>query len=114
MHLCANMVLGSVVPAGTKMRRNFSFWAGEKSLFNRAYRGFVDRWLARRYRLPDYFFCLLQCIQQGKWNRVESLARSASVELMTHPVVAAETEYLMSGEFSALLQRVPTGPHALL
>src|ERR1039457_3221492 len=114
MHLCANMISSKAVPAGTKMRRNFSFWPGEKSLVNRANRALVERWLARRYRLPDYFFCLLQCIQQGKWNRVESLARSASVELMTHPVVAAETEYLMSGEFSALLQRVPTGPHALL
>jgi len=114
MHLCANMVLSRTVPAGTKQRRNFSFWPGEKSFFNRAYRGLVDRWLARRYRLPDYFFDLLQCQQQHKWNRVESLARSSSVELMTHPLVAAETEYLMGSEFAALLQRVPTGSYAAL
>jgi chitin disaccharide deacetylase len=114
MHLCTNMVLSGVVPAGMKMRRNFSFWAGEKGLFNRAYRNFVDRWLARHYRLPDYFFCLLQCIEQNKWERVESLSHSSSVELMSHPVVAAETEYLMGGKFASLLERVHTGTYASL
>ena len=38
MHLCANFLLSNMIPAGTKMRRNFSFWPGEKSLLNRAYR----------------------------------------------------------------------------
>ncbi len=38
MHLCANMLLSNLIPAGMKIRRNFSFWPGEKSRFNRAYR----------------------------------------------------------------------------
>ena len=63
MHLCANILLSNMIPAGMKMRRNFSFWPGEKSLLNRTYRGLVDRWLARRYRLADYFFDLTQCIE---------------------------------------------------
>ena len=50
MHLCANILLSNIIPAGMKMRRNFSFCAGEKSAFNRSYRALVDRWLARRYR----------------------------------------------------------------
>ena len=53
-------------PAGMRLRRNFSFWPGEKGFLNRAYRGLVDRWLARRYRLADYFFDLTQCIEGKK------------------------------------------------
>ena len=46
MHLCANLLLSRPMPAGTRVRRNFSFWPGEKSPLNRAYRALVDRWLA--------------------------------------------------------------------
>jgi hypothetical protein len=51
MHLCANLVLGKSIPAGMKMRRDFSFLPGEKSMLNRAWR----RLVARRSRLVDYF-----------------------------------------------------------
>jgi predicted glycoside hydrolase/deacetylase ChbG (UPF0249 family) len=114
MHLCANLVLSDLIPAGMKMRRNFSFWPGEKSLLNRTYRSLADRWLGRRYKLPDYFFDLTQCIQQKKLGRLAALARSSNVELMTHPVVRLEEEYLMSDEFGELLQRVNVGSFALV
>ena len=96
------------------MRRNFSFWPGEKSLLNRTYRGLVDRWLARRYRLPDYFFDLTQCIREKKLDRVAALAKTSNVELMTHPVVRRETEYLISDEFQAMLQCLEVGGYALV
>jgi chitin disaccharide deacetylase len=106
MHLCANLLLSEPIPAGTRVRRNFSFWPGEKGRLNRAYRALVDRWLARRYELTDYFFDLSQCIEQKTLDRVAHLARSTDVELMTHPVVNREEEYLMSDEFRAILQKV--------
>jgi predicted glycoside hydrolase/deacetylase ChbG (UPF0249 family) len=114
MHLCANLLFSDMIPAGTKMRRNFSFWAGEKNFLNRAYRRLVDRWLARRYRLTDYFFDLTQCIEENKLGRVTSLAKSSNVELMTHPIVPREADYLMSDEFSELLQRLEVGSYALV
>jgi chitin disaccharide deacetylase len=110
MHLCANVLLSNLIPAGTKMRRNFSFWTGEKILLNRTYRALIDRWLARRYRLADYFFDLTQCIQGKKLDRVAALAKSKSVELMTHPVVQSEADYLMSAEFGELLRRLEVSP----
>ena len=112
MHLCANILLSKVIPAGMKMRRNFSFWPGEKSPFNRAYRGLVDRWLARKYRLPDYFFDLSQCMRKNKFDRVLTLAKSGNVELMTHPVLCSELEYLMSDRFGELLHHSRTGTYA--
>jgi chitin disaccharide deacetylase len=114
MHLCANLLLSKVIPAGTKMRRNFSFWPGEKSRLNRGYRGLVDGWLARRYQLPDYFFDLTQCIQEKKLERMAGLAKLSNVELMTHPIVDREAEYLMSDEFHGMLQRLEVGGYALV
>jgi len=112
MHLCANMLLTKVIPAGMKMRQNLSCWAGEKSLLNRTNRELVDRWRARRYELPDYFFDLTQCMRENKLNRVAALAKSSNVELMTHPVVQAEAEFLMGGEFQLMLQRLEIGGYA--
>ena len=114
MHLCANVLLSNMIPAGMKMRRNFSFWPGEKSWLNRAYRALVDRWLARRHRLVDYFFDLTQCIEWKKLDRVAALAESSNVELMTHPVVNGEEEYLMSDEFQVIFQRLEIGGYALV
>jgi chitin disaccharide deacetylase len=114
MHLCANMLLSKVVPPGTKMRRNFSFWPGEKSLLNRSYRALVDCWLARNYRLPDYFFDLTQCMREKKLDRVAALAKTNNVELMTHPIVRAEAESLMSDEILVMLQGLKVGGYALV
>ena len=114
MHLCANLILSNTIPAGAKLRRNFSFWLGEKSMLNRTYRWLVDRWLARRYCLADYFFDLTQCIEEKKLDRVAALAKSSNVELMTHPIVNKEEEYLMSDEFQEILQRLEIGHYALV
>jgi predicted glycoside hydrolase/deacetylase ChbG (UPF0249 family) len=114
MHLCTNILLSDVIPAGVKMRRSFSFWPGEKNFLNRTYRALVDRWLARRYLLPDYFFDLTQCIREEKLDRVATLAKTSKVELMTHPAVGEEAEYLMSDKFSAMLERLEVGGYALV
>ncbi len=114
MHLCANILLSKIIPAGMKIRRNFSFWPGEKSLLNRTYRALVDRQLARRYQLTDYFFDLSRSIREKKLDRATALAKSNKVELMTHPIVWMESEYLMSNQFQAMLQRLEVGSYALV
>jgi len=80
---------------------------------NRAYRALVDRWLARRYPLTDYFFDLTQSIREKKMDRVMTLAQSSQVELMTHPILELESDYLMGNQFQATLQRVEIGGYAL-
>jgi len=37
-HLCANMLVDGIISPGRKVRRNFSFWPGEKSRFTRGAR----------------------------------------------------------------------------
>jgi chitin disaccharide deacetylase len=114
MHLCANLLLSETVPSGMKIRRNFSFWPGEKSWLNRTYRTLVDRWLQRRYRLPDYFFDLTQTIREEKMDRVVELANSSEVELMTHPIIRTESEYLLGDHFRTVLDRINTASCALV
>jgi predicted glycoside hydrolase/deacetylase ChbG (UPF0249 family) len=114
MHLCGNMLLSNRIPSGMRVRRNFSFWPGEKSWLNRAYRSLVDRWLARRYQLTDYFFDLTQSIRENKMDRVMALAESRKVELMTHPILKLESDYLMSNQFQATLRCLDVGNYALV
>ena len=114
MHLCANLLLSDLVPAGTKMRRNFSFSSGEKGVLNRMYRAIIDRCLAHKYQITDYFFDLRQCIEEKKVDRVAALAKSSTVELMTHPVMNAEEEYLLSDGFRVILQPLEITSYALV
>lgn len=111
MHLCTNLLLSGLVPAKTKMRRNFSFWPGEKSRLNRLYRRNVDRWLSHRYRLPEFFFDLSQSLQLRRLDRALGLAKTATVEIMTHPIVATESEFLLSEPFGTMLQRLDIGSY---
>jgi predicted glycoside hydrolase/deacetylase ChbG (UPF0249 family) len=96
LHLCANLLKDKCIPAGRRVRRNFSFWPGEKSALNRYYRRRVDSILARDYSLVDYFFSLEESLRAGSLERVFSLAETSTVELMTHPVMPGEFQYLMS------------------
>jgi predicted glycoside hydrolase/deacetylase ChbG (UPF0249 family)/predicted ATP-grasp superfamily ATP-dependent carboligase len=98
MHLCANVLLGKLLPEGTIVRRNFSFQSGEKSLVNRIYRGRIDRMLARRYRLVDLFFALEPMEPADRLQQIFSQARRFAVEVETHPVNPNEYRFLQGGE----------------
>jgi len=114
MHLCANVILSGIIPKRQKIRRNFSFSAGEKNLFNRMYRRLVDLWLSRRYSLTDYFFALSHVIQNDSLERVVRLSRLTTVELMAHPANPKESDFLMSDRFSKKLKGVEMGSYLAL
>jgi hypothetical protein len=107
MHLCANVLLKGLLPAGTTVRRSFSFRAGEKSHGNRLYRGLVDRILARRHRLVDYFFALPPLAPPERLQRIFSLAHQSVVEVETHPVHADEYRFFRSGEIFRVAGDIP-------
>jgi predicted glycoside hydrolase/deacetylase ChbG (UPF0249 family) len=98
MHLCANVLIQRLLPAGTMVRRNFSFDRGEKSLSNQLYRSMVDRRLARRHWLTDYFFSLPPLEPTSRLRRIFTLANQSTVEVETHPVNPEEHRYLAGGE----------------
>jgi predicted glycoside hydrolase/deacetylase ChbG (UPF0249 family) len=105
MHLCSNMILDRTIPAGARVRRSFSFDAGEKGFLNRFYRAAIDRHLATRHHITDFFFALSQHLPISRFRRVVELAKTSDVELMTHPEVNLEFETLLSAGFAdAILQ----------
>ena len=113
-HLCANMLFDEVIPRGQRVRRNFTFLAGEKGALNRSYRRFVDGRLTERYKLTDYLFNLADCGDNGKWTRVLELAKTARVELETHPSKPAEYKWLMSDAFRDEVSGVRLAPYSQL
>ena len=107
MHLCANVVLKNLLPAGTVVRRNSSFERGEKGFCNRMYRSIVDRLLERRHDLPDFLFLLPPLEPRDRLEKIFSLAHKYVVEIETHPVNADEYQFLMEGEIFQLAGDVP-------
>ena len=65
----------------------------DKGPINRLYRRFLDRWLARRYRVTDYFFSLPQCLAKGRLAKGNGeLVEKARhiVELLGGEIMGAE------------------------
>src|ERR1700730_984657 len=106
MHLCSNVVFRGLLPRGTVVRRNFSFLRGEKGLWNRSYRKFVDSALAKRHRMADYFFSLPPLPPRSRLERIFSLANEHTVEVETHPARPGEYAFLMGDEILRLTENV--------
>ena len=111
MHLCANMLIDRVIPRGLRVRRNHSFFSGERTIFNRCYRKAVDAWLCRRHRCTDYFFRLLPLLPGDRIRRMMELAGSSVVEVAVHPDGEEEYGYLMGEEYGKLIQGVTLATH---
>ena len=102
-HLASNMLLQQILPEGSKVRRSFSFRQGEKSFFNRYYRNIVDLSLARRHKLTDYFFSLAHYLALESLAKLFQLAEEENVELMAHPHLPKEYDFLMNDGYGELL-----------
>lgn len=113
-HLCANMLLDAIIPAGMHLRRNLTFEKGEKGGINRLYRKLADRWLARRYGCADAFFSIEPLQNEPRLVNILARACSAHVELMVHPERAEQFNYLMGGRFRDLIAPVPKGSYLML
>ncbi|MBZ5634702.1 MAG: ChbG/HpnK family deacetylase [Acidobacteriia bacterium] len=106
IHLCPNVVLMGLLPAGIIVRRNFSFRRGEKSAINRLYRSAVDRVLARRHVLADYFFSLAPLEPLTRLQEIISVANRFSVEVETHPAILEEYNFLTGDSMPDLIKGV--------
>jgi predicted glycoside hydrolase/deacetylase ChbG (UPF0249 family) len=106
MHLCSNVLFARLLPAGTVVRRNFTFQPGEKVWFNRLYRQLVDRQLARRHHTTDLFFSLIPFDPPERLLRIFKLTEAFTVEVETHPVRLEEYEFLMGDEILHLSENL--------
>lgn len=112
MHLCANMLLRGIIPKNEKVRRNFSFWLGEKCILNITYRRIIDKWLSARYFITDYFFALSGLIETDHMSHAFELAKNSTVEIEAHPADSRDHAFLMSDEYLAMLNSLEKGTYA--
>lgn len=106
MHLSSNLLIDRILPSETKVRRSFSFAAGEKSIVNRVYRSAVDRCLKRRHILTDYFFALPHNMSPERLGIIIRLAKQFNVELMTHPELHLDYNFLLGDSFGQAISQV--------
>jgi hypothetical protein len=100
MHLCANILLQRLLPAGTLVRRSFAVQPGQTGPWQRLYRRGVDGLLARRHHMVDFFFDVAPLRPAARLQRIASLARRFAVEVETHPVRPEEYRFLAGGEMA--------------
>ena len=105
LHLASNILLQQILPKGSIVRRSFSFRQGEKNFANRYYRNIVDLSLARRHPLTDYFFSLAHYLALEPLGKLFQLSQQANVELMVHPHLPKEYDFLMSDGYGELLSQ---------
>lgn len=105
MHLCANILLGGLLPAGTNVRRSKSWFPGEKGAAERFYRRIQTRFLNRRNQTTDYFFDLVP-IEQDRLKKIAALAHHADVEVSAHPEEEREYRFLLNGGLGEFVQNV--------
>jgi hypothetical protein len=110
MHLCSNILLGKLLPAGVIVRRNFSPEGGRETTANRLYRRVVDRALGRRHPMTDFFFSLPPLAPPSRVRAILSLAKEFTVEVETHPVNPEEYRFLAGGEIFRWAADVPVAP----
>ena len=114
MHLCTNILVDKLIPKNSKVRRNFSFTSGEKSMANQLYRSLVDRWLQQRYQCTDFFFSIQPIHKSNRLRGIVELSLAHNVELMVHPEKQDEYSYLLSTEYMELIRNKKIGSYRAL
>ena len=114
MHLCTNILVDKLIPKNSKVRRNFSFTSGEKSMANQLYRSLMDRWLQQRYQCTDFFFSIQPIHKSNRLREIVELSLAHNVELMVHPEKQDEYSYLLSTEYMELIRNKKIGSYRAL
>jgi chitin disaccharide deacetylase len=104
-HLCMNILLSGKLKNGIKIRRNFSFYRGEKNPINRLYRLIVDRWLQSNFVCTDSFFSI-KPLDLTKLQQRVALSISSDIEIMVHPGIEDEFMFLLSPEWENLVSQI--------
>jgi hypothetical protein len=101
------MIIGKIIPNGTKVRRNFSFKTSEKNAVNRLYRRLIDYYIMKRYVTTDYFFDIFP-LNIIRLKKIFKLSINEKVEIMVHPENLMQYTFLMKDEFMKMICNLNT------
>jgi predicted glycoside hydrolase/deacetylase ChbG (UPF0249 family) len=114
MHLCSNILIDGLIARGSKVRRTFTFDWGEKNILNIIYRRLLDRIIVNRYVCTNSFYSLMPIENKERLQKIIYHSTHSAVELMVHPEIEKELDYLMSNEFIKKISEVVTGTFEML
>lgn len=114
MHLCANMLVGGLLPKGARIRRTYSFRRGEKGIANRFYRYLQNFHISNRFVTTDTFFSIDPIQNLERIKKIVERAAYENVEIGVHPENEDEKEFLLSDRFLSLMRLARTGPYLSL
>lgn len=109
MHLCANVLMGKILPKSARVRRTFTFDQGEKNIFNRLYRLALENIVTRRYITTDYFFSILPLQNHERHRHIFNRALMHKVEIEVHPENSDEIKFLLNDQYRCLMESVHIG-----
>jgi predicted glycoside hydrolase/deacetylase ChbG (UPF0249 family) len=109
MHLCANVLVGKLIPKGARVRGTFTFDQGERNPFNRLYRRYINGIVSARFISTDRFYSIVPVRNRERLRKILDIAHKDNVEIEVHPENAEEIEFLMSDEYGHLMGNVPMG-----
>ena len=116
MHLCTNMLMHKIIPGNKYVRTTFTFKRRQRNAMNRLYRKFISLYVERNYISTNNFYSLKAIIDDyhnraDRLHEIIYLSKNHSIEISVHPEKFDEFRYLMSGEFSAFLDKVKIGKY---
>jgi predicted glycoside hydrolase/deacetylase ChbG (UPF0249 family) len=109
MHLCANVLIGRILPRGARVRRTFTFYRGEKNPFNRLYRHILGIVVSRQFISTDSFFSILPIQNYERLRNIFHQAAGSNVEIEVHPENDEEINFLLSDQYKRLMDSVQIG-----
>jgi predicted glycoside hydrolase/deacetylase ChbG (UPF0249 family) len=112
IHTCLNVLLARSLRDVSAMRATFTFLPEEKGFAKRGLRAIANGIMRRRFESTQRFMSLrnadLQIGGNGLASKVAQ-ARLTSVEVMTHPRLPDEYEFLMSTKWQQAIANVQLG-----
>ena len=114
MHLAASVIFSNIITKGLKIRKRFAINDNRVSFINRLYSYIVNRYLNKHYVCTDYFYGVNHEISETFLNFIINKAQTYNVEIMAHPGIFQDYNYLLSDEYYNIISPIKRCSYKLL
>lgn len=109
MHLCANILLGQLLPSRAAIRRTFTAEAQERSWPGQPIREWIAGWIRKRFVTTVSFYSIEPIADTNRLTRIVGQAANSVVEIEVHPESEAQTRFLLSEQYKKMTSAVIMG-----
>lgn len=106
MHLCANVLIGQLLPSDTPVRGAFSFDGTVRNPFKLLCRRIIGRWITKRFMSTDGFFSIAPVHDQKRLRSIIVRAAEETIEIEVHPENLNEMNFLLSEQFQNMVDSI--------